>query len=103
MQTVGDMSEPSNSRTQLRNHDFLCFILQLALHYCNLGQKPNWRIYGYLWNLTFRLLKLKTGIKHKGEVMIPTNSSFAKNAASGIIIVGIAEQRDADQTNAPKK
>jgi hypothetical protein len=35
--------------------------------------------------------------------MLPTNSSFAKNAASGIIIVDIAEQRDADQTNAPKK
>jgi hypothetical protein len=35
--------------------------------------------------------------------VIPINSSFAKNAASGIIIVDIAEQRDADQTNAPPK
>lgn len=65
----------------MRNHDFLFFILQLALHYCNLIQKPNWRIYGYLWNLTFRLLKLKTGIKHKWEVVIPTNSSFAKKCS----------------------
>jgi hypothetical protein len=35
--------------------------------------------------------------------VIPTKSSLAKNAASGIIIVDIAEQRDADQTIAPQK